>query len=115
MVVAIGLALITPSAATAGQPPHPVPTIGVRDNARMFSAGAVRTADQALSAILRDQRLQVVIETVDSLKGRPIDGLAVAHARELQVRGLYILIAKRDRKLWVEPSKSARSASPTPQ
>ncbi|GAC1469632.1 MAG: hypothetical protein NVSMB9_13630 [Isosphaeraceae bacterium] len=80
---------------------------GVRDQAKMFSAGAVQKADETLEAIRGRTKWGVLIETVDSLGGKSPHDAAIANARKLQVHGLYVLIAKNDRKLYAEPSKSA--------
>ncbi|MBV8076662.1 MAG: TPM domain-containing protein, partial [Planctomycetaceae bacterium] len=91
------------------------PTVGVRDHARLFSAEAAREADEALQAVQRDHQWQVAVETVDSLDGAAIERRAASRARELKVHGLYILIAKKEHKLWVGPSDSARSVFTKPR
>ncbi|MBV8316282.1 MAG: TPM domain-containing protein [Planctomycetaceae bacterium] len=91
------------------------PTVGVRDHARLFSAEAARKADEALQALRRDHQWQVAIETVGSLDGASIQRRAVERARELKVHELYILIAKKEHKLWVGPSDSARSVFTKPR
>jgi len=81
--------------------------VGVLDNARMFSADALSKADAELDAVRGKTRWGAVIETVDSLGGKPVQDVATARARALQVHGLYILIAKAEHKLWAEPSSAA--------
>ena len=112
-MIAIGLALV----ALQGLVPCPAqtPTAGVRDRAGLFSPQAARKADEALQALRREGRGQVAIETVDSLDGASIQRRAVDRARELKVHGLYILIAKKEHELWVEPSGSARSVFTKPR
>ena len=80
---------------------------GVRDRAGMFSADAVKTADREIEAIRRESHWQVAIETVPSLEGKPIAAVAVENARSLNIHGLYVLIAKAEHKVYVEPSPSA--------
>jgi uncharacterized membrane protein YgcG len=81
--------------------------VGVRDHARMFSPEAVREADEALEAIRRKTPWGVVIETVETLGGKPLREAAVDNARAAQVHGLYVLIAKKEHKIYAEPSESA--------
>ena len=81
---------------------------GVRDRAHMFSADAVKKADTALEALRGQTRWQVVIETVDSLDGKTAQQAALENAKELKVHGLYVLIAKKEHKVELEPSDSAR-------
>ena len=106
----IGLALIALTWARpvpAGDDPRPV-----RDHARLFSPEAVRRADDALEAFRRDHGWQVIIETVESLGGRDVKEHAVADARAAQVRGLFVLIARDEHKVWAQPSRSAEQAFP---
>ena len=81
--------------------------VGVRDGARMFSAEAVAKADKALEDLREKTRWRAVVETVDSLGGKPLNEVAAANARALQVHGVYVLIAKDEHKVYVEPSVSA--------
>jgi|GEM_PF-2760361 len=81
--------------------------VGVRDAAGMFSPDAVAKADDALDAVRRKTRWATAIETVNSLEGRSPREAADANARALKVHGLYVLIAKADKKFFAEPSVSA--------
>jgi hypothetical protein len=105
-LVSLGLAL--PGRAVALTPE-------VRDRAGMFSKKAVAEADRFLRDIERDSGWQVIIETVPSLDGKPIEQRALANAKALKVHGLYILISKDDHKLWVEPSRSAEEVFTKPK
>src|SRR4051812_40698682 len=82
-------------------------TSRVRDGAGMFSKEAVAEAEQSLRDIERETGWQVIIETVASLEGQPIKERALAGAKSAQVHGLFILISKKEHKLWIEPSRSA--------
>ena len=77
-MIPIGLALV----ALQGLVPclAQTPPAGVRDHAKLFSPEAARKADEALQALRRDHRWQVVIETVDSLDGASARERAVARA-----------------------------------
>ena len=45
-------------------------------------------------------------ETVESLQGQPIEDVAPRHARQAGGEGIYILAARRDRKIYVLASKA---------
>jgi uncharacterized membrane protein YgcG len=83
---------------------------GVLDHAKLFDEAHKTHVDQALNTIR--ERLHVVIETVESLGGKPVKEVALANAGALHVRGLYVLIAAKDRKVYVEPSESVRKDFP---
>lgn len=84
----------------------------VRDPAGMFSPAAVRKADTTLERLEREQRVPVLIETVESLreaatpeeqkrwasenKNRVIELLAERRDRDWGNHGVYILLSKRD-------------------
>ena len=84
-------------------------TVGVRDHAGMFSADAVAKADAALGKLQQAKGPQVVVETVETLGGKEAKDVAAANAKALQVRGLYVLIAKKEQTNWVQSSGSAAS------
>jgi uncharacterized membrane protein YgcG len=99
--------LIQKDLAAAGPATAGAVKAGVRDRAKMFSPDAVQKADRALQALQREERWQVLIETVDSLDGQNARDRAIADAKKQNLHGLIILISKTDHKLWVEPSRSA--------
>src|SRR5258707_1856406 len=53
----------------------------LHDRAQMFSKGADEEVDQYLRKTERETGYQVIIETVDSLKGEPIEERAQAGAK----------------------------------
>ncbi|MGE3820205.1 MAG: TPM domain-containing protein [Isosphaeraceae bacterium] len=81
---------------------------GVRDHASMFSNQVVAQANATLDAVRGETGWSAVIETVESLNGKPIEKAALENARASQVRGIHVLIPKKERKVWVEPSVSAQ-------
>lgn len=83
--------------------------IGVRDSAKLFSKGAVANATGQLHKVYDQSKMQVAIETVESLDGRTVQAQATANARALKVHGLYVLLAKKERKIAAEPSDQAKS------
>src|SRR2546428_629872 len=78
-------------------------TPGVRDAANMFSAGALKEADEKLAAVHKAHGWEIVIETIDTVAGKPIDHLTEDKARSLQIRGVYFLVAKKEGKthFWI--------------
>ncbi|MEO6811672.1 MAG: TPM domain-containing protein [Isosphaeraceae bacterium] len=89
--------------------------VGVSDQAHLFSADAIQQAEQILLG-LRDQTgWQVDIQTIDALNGQDIQERALASAKKIQVRGLYILISKTDHKFRIVPSPRAETAFPEPK
>ncbi len=80
----------------------------IRDEAGLFSSGAVKKAGSVLDQIERRTRVPVVIETVSEIPGldrnapepekrRAIDSLAERRARQIGHEGVYLLISKHDR------------------
>lgn len=80
---------------------------GVKDSAGMFSADAVKSANEICREIEKKKGWQVVFETLPSLEGRPRQEVALQRARSLGVHGLYILIAKEEHQVQPERSASA--------
>jgi uncharacterized protein len=82
----------------------------IRDHAGMFSPDVVRQAEAKLNQIESDAGLTTTIETIDSLKGEPIADVTRRHAQRSNTEGIYILIPKEDKKLWVLVSRPFRPA-----
>ena len=99
LITVFGLSLVVASASSGS-----AATPGVRDAANMFSSGALRQADARLTDVQRKHGWEIVFETIDTLEGKSIDRATEDKARSLQVRGVYFLVAKRERKIhyWIE-------------
>jgi uncharacterized membrane protein YgcG len=99
LTTVLGLSLVLASALFASGA-----TPGVRDAANMFSADALRQADEQLTDLHRKHGWEIVFETIDTLEGKSIDRATEDKARSLQVRGVYFLVAKREGKIhyWIE-------------
>jgi hypothetical protein len=78
----------------------------VRDQAGMFSPEAVRQAELDLNRIERENQIPTTIETIDSLNGEDIADLTLAHAKRSATSGIYIVIAKRENKIYDEVARS---------
>src|SRR4051812_23075265 len=83
------------------------PKAEVIDRARMFSKAADDEVNEYLRKMERETGWQVIVETVESMAGVPIDERARARVESSGVHGVYILISKDDKKVWVEASRSA--------
>ena len=100
----IGLAM--PIGTGAGLRTEPGPGAGraiaeIRDRAGLFGADAIASAQGELERIARETGASIIIETVDSLEGEPADRVAISLARQSGIRGVFILIARKERKLEV--------------
>ena len=54
-----------------------------------------------LERVARETGASIIIETVDTLEGEPADQVAISLARRSGIRGVFILIARKERKLEV--------------
>jgi glc operon protein GlcG len=80
----------------------------VRDPAGLFSADAIASARRALERIERETGVAVLIETIDSLNGESPAEAAVGLARRSGLEGVFVLIARKERKLEVLASRAHR-------
>lgn len=72
----------------------------IRDPAGMFGRDAIRESLARLVTLERTYRVPTTIETVESLRGEPIDEAAMRLAKRLgpQGKGIFILIAREDHR-----------------
>lgn len=84
----------------------------IQDAAGLFDADRVAEAARRLRDLEQEVRVPTVIETVESLRGKPVDEVATASARRSGTDGVFILIAKRETKIEVLPSHRLESALP---
>src|SRR5262249_52082010 len=82
----------------------------IRDQAGLFSGDAVRKAQAELDRIEREDRLPTTIETVGSLEGQNVGEVLQRHAEQAGAQGLYVLIAKKEKKIDVKASRRYRQA-----
>ncbi len=93
-------AILVTAPATVADAQQAQPTRSkVIDEAGLFKKSAVEAADKVLQASERESRVPVVIEVVAGLKGRSIDDVALEAARLSGGQGLFVLIAKDEKKL----------------
>lgn len=71
----------------------------VRDLAGMFDRETVRKAREQLDKIEREHKVPVVIETIDSLNGEPVNDVAERREREGGGQAIYVLIARDNRRI----------------
>ncbi|WZO95861.1 heme-binding protein [Isosphaeraceae bacterium EP7] len=93
--------------------PAAAPSTEILDSAGMFSENALRSARAALQALAVERGVPVTIETVDSLRGVDVVEETRQRAVDLDRKGVYILIAKRDAKLDVLVTSAFRDRLPS--
>ena len=71
----------------------------VRDRAGLFGADAIASAKGELERVARETGASIIVETVDTLDGQPVDRVALGLARRSGIRGIFVLIARKERKL----------------
>lgn len=74
------------------------PTSDVIDDGGMFSAEAIRQAKETLTRIDRTYKVAVTVETIESLRNQELEEVAIRRAEQLDHKGIFILIARQDRK-----------------
>ena len=105
----VGIIAVVPSATTWGQVGNsgsnskPRATAGasasdVLDDGGMFSKEAIRQAKETLGRIDRSYHVAVTVETVESLRGQELEEVAIRRAEQLNHQGIFVLIARQDRK-----------------
>ncbi|APW59626.1 heme-binding protein [Paludisphaera borealis] len=85
-------------------------TAGVRDAAGMFSEDSVRQAGESLRKFARESGVVAVVETVANLNGEAIDEAAIRMARRSAIKGIFILVAKKEMKIEVLASRQFHDA-----
>ncbi len=94
------LAPLLATALAASSPGQDRPAASdVRDNADMFSEGAIRKAARELARLDRDHGVTFRVVTVESLKGDGLDEVANRQAEQIGHPGILVLIAKQERKI----------------
>jgi glc operon protein GlcG len=119
VVLAATLALVPMAAAQEGHrkgnrlPPEMIGTPSdVRDLAGLFSADAIKAARETLQKLEKATNVATMIETTETLKGENIDETAVRLARRSGLKGVFILIAKKEAKIEVLSSRAYAEALP---
>lgn len=80
----------------------------VNDYASMISAGAEREIDQKLVSLEENGSTQVVVLTIDSLGGEPLEEFSIRVAEAWKIgqkgfdNGVLLLVAKKERKARIE-------------
>lgn len=115
-----GLALATLAPPAAGQsydyPPRPEDPI--LDQAEMLSAGQQRQLSRKLTAFEDTTSTAIVVVTIPSLDGAPIDEYTIYLGREWGVgqegkdNGVVVLVSKGDRKVFIATGYGLEGAMP---
>lgn len=80
----------------------------IRDEGSMFSREAVRKAQSDLAEIDRKYPVAVTVETIESLRGQSINDATERRAEQVDHKGIFVLIAVKDRKLQAIASREVR-------
>src|SRR5437867_1772202 len=97
----------------------------VRDNAHLFSDGAVVKADREIADIRRSHKVEVLVETFARVpegrekelqedKDRFFNSWARERARDEAVRGIYLLVCKDPGRVEVEVGNKTQEKAFTP-
>jgi glc operon protein GlcG len=115
LILALGLGLLAAPAFAQFDEPKPAASDApagagnseIRDPTGMFGREAVRQALARLVTIERTYRVPTTIETVETLRGEPIDEATQRMARRLgpQGKGIFVLMSREDHKLEVIVSR----------
>ncbi len=84
----------------------------IRDTAGLFDSRQVEATVQTLREIESKSGVPTIVETVDSLRGKSVDEVAVSLAKRSGMSGLFVLISKRETKIEVLPSHRVEAAFP---
>src|SRR4051794_35286116 len=79
--------------------------VNIRDSAHLFNAELVEKLRSQLVGIARDVSVPLRIETVESLRGQTIEEASLQRAMHSGQEGLYVLVAKDEKKLEVRVSR----------
>jgi len=82
------------------------------DPASLFSADAAAAARKELQRIERETSFATVIETVAALDSLKIEDEALRLAKRSGIQGIFTLISKKEKSIWVLVSHKYRSALP---
>jgi glc operon protein GlcG len=99
LFVLLGTAPLLAQDTTPAPPANPTGGAEVRDTAKMFGAEAVRRAQGILARLERRSHVPVIIETIESLDGEAIGEAGIRHAKRSGGHGVYILLAKDEKKM----------------
>ena len=71
----------------------------IQDEANLFSPSARARALESLQNIEKSSNVPIVIESIRTTNGDPINTVALEHARDSNSHGLYLLIAQKEREV----------------
>ena len=77
----------------------------MKDTAGLFDVDAVRQAREELDRIERSTHVVTLIQTVESLRGQKREQAAIRLARQSEIQGVFVLIAKSEREIELLVSK----------
>jgi uncharacterized protein GlcG (DUF336 family) len=87
----------------------------VKDTAGLFDFDAAQAARKDLERIERETGVATVIQTVESLGGQKIEAAAIRAARQSEIQGIYVLIAKNEKEIELLVSKKYQAVVTSPR
>ena len=87
----------------------------VKDTAGLFDFDAAQAARKELERIERETGVATVIQTVESLRGQKIEAAAIRAARQSEIQGIYVLIAKNEKEIELLVSKKYQAVLTGPR
>jgi glc operon protein GlcG len=87
----------------------------VKDTAGLFEFDAITAARKELARIERETNVATVIQTVDSLRGQSIGEAAARAARQSDIHGIFVMIAKNEKEIEILVSKKYLEALTRPR
>jgi uncharacterized protein GlcG (DUF336 family) len=87
----------------------------VKDTAGLFDFDAAQAARKELERIDRETGVATVIQTVESLRGQKIEAAAIRAARQSEIQGIYVLIAKNEKEIELLVSKKYQAVLTGPR
>ena len=90
----------------------------VNDYAGVLSPGGIKSMEQKLAAFERETTNQIVLLTVPSLEGEPIETFAIKVAEAWKIgqagkdNGILLIVAPKERKIRIEVGKGLQGALP---
>ena len=80
----------------------------VIDTAGMFSATAIESANKKIDEVKAKTGKVLVFETIDTLNGKDPKELSIENARAKKVNGVYVMIAKKEKKIEIRTGSNTR-------
>jgi glc operon protein GlcG len=99
----------------AAKPEAGATASALRDGAEMFSPEARARVQETLKQIEQRHHVPIRVETIDSLEGEEVAAVARRRAQESGQKGIYLLMARKETKLYIRISPDFRDRVGQPE